>query len=135
MQDTRFSQISAELADILRVDAPGSEHILQFLVGLRVAQHGSAKLSPERLMETPLEELYYQSDLFRALRSRGRTSEGYQGCVHSRACGGGLKCLSYAMTGSPFRRDPGCWVKKDPQPGNRPGKRSADPGRETLQEV
>ena len=61
------------------------------------------------LMEAPLVELYYKSDLFRALRSRQRISDGCQGCFYSRLCRGGLKCLSYAVAGDPFRADPGCW--------------------------
>jgi len=61
------------------------------------------------LMETPLAELYYGSDLFCALRDRQRVSEGCRGCPHSARCRGGLKCLSYAVTGDPFQADPGCW--------------------------
>ena len=61
------------------------------------------------LMETPLGELYYNSELFRALRDGNLISDGCHACIHSRACRGGLKCLSYAMTGSPFQSDPGCW--------------------------
>ena len=61
------------------------------------------------LMETPLADLYYNSDLFLALRNRNRISDGCQGCFYSRLCRGGLRCLSYAMTGDPFKADPGCW--------------------------
>jgi len=61
------------------------------------------------LMETALAELYYQSKLFRSLRERNCISDGCQGCSYSRLCRGGLKCLSYAMTGDPFKADPGCW--------------------------
>jgi len=61
------------------------------------------------LMETPLAELYYESELFRSLRDRDRISEGCEQCSFSRKCRGGLKCLSYAMTGDPFKADPGCW--------------------------
>lgn len=61
------------------------------------------------LMETPLAELYYESSLFRALRNRNCISDGCQGCSYSKLCRGGLKCLSYVMTGDPFKADPGCW--------------------------
>jgi radical SAM protein with 4Fe4S-binding SPASM domain len=61
------------------------------------------------VLETPLPELYYESDLFRSLRDRDRSSNGCQDCCHARRCRGGLKCLSYAMTGDPFQADPGCW--------------------------
>jgi radical SAM protein with 4Fe4S-binding SPASM domain len=62
------------------------------------------------IMETPLVELYFRSDLFRALRNRRRVSEGCQHCFYNGLCRGGLKCLSYAMTGDPFQADPGCWL-------------------------
>ncbi len=61
------------------------------------------------LMETSLLELYYQSKLFCALRNRHRISDGCQDCFYAKLCRGGLKCLSYAETGDPFKADPGCW--------------------------
>jgi len=61
------------------------------------------------LLETPPADLYYQSDLLRALRDPSRTSRGCEKCCYARLCRGGLKCLSYAMTGDPFTADPGCW--------------------------
>ena len=62
------------------------------------------------LAETPLAELYEESELFRALRDRERIGAGCQNCEHAAACGGGLKCLSHALTGDPFQADPGCWL-------------------------
>ena len=65
------------------------------------------------LMEMPLMELYYRSDLFRSLRDRKRLSDGCQDCLYARTCRGGLKCLSYSITGDPFNADPGCWRNSD----------------------
>ncbi len=62
------------------------------------------------LMETPLAELYEKSKLFQALRDRDRVSDGCEECSFARLCNGGLRCLSYALTGDPFRADPGCWL-------------------------
>lgn len=62
------------------------------------------------LMETPLAELYYRSDVFRALRDLQRISDGCNGCRYAGVCRGGAKCISYAMTGAPFTADPGCWL-------------------------
>lgn len=62
------------------------------------------------LLETPLVELYYESGLFLALRNRQNVSDGCQDCSYSKLCRGGLKCLSYAVTGDPFTADPGCWL-------------------------
>ena len=61
------------------------------------------------LMEKSLSELYYSADLFQSLRDRNRVSGGCEGCSHADRCRGGLKCLSYAVTGDPFHADPGCW--------------------------
>ena len=62
------------------------------------------------LLATPLQELYDQSELLRALRDQNRFSEGCQGCCYVRLCRGGLKCLAYAVSGDPFKGDPGCWL-------------------------
>ena len=67
-------------------------------------------ISVGNLMETPLIDLYYKSDIFLALRDRYRISDGCQSCSYTKLCRGGLKCLSYAVTGDPFKADPGCWL-------------------------
>ena len=61
------------------------------------------------LMETPMAELYYSSDLLCALRDRNCVSHGCEACYFARLCRGGLKCLSYATTNDAFVADPGCW--------------------------
>ena len=61
------------------------------------------------LFEQPLVELYYESDLLCALRDQNRISKGCEACSHARQCGGGLRCLAYAVDGDPFAADPGCW--------------------------
>jgi len=101
---------------------------LQFLVGGGVPYHCAAgeilvTLQPDgdvypcrrmpikggNIREKTLEEIYYASDLFRRLRDRTAPAEGCEECPHALACGGGLRCLSYAATGDPFTADPGCW--------------------------
>ncbi|MBI1910901.1 MAG: radical SAM protein [Deltaproteobacteria bacterium] len=64
------------------------------------------------LTEATLADLYNDSEIFKRLRDRSRASEGCESCLYSALCAGGLKCLSYAMTGSPFKADPGCWIQK-----------------------
>jgi len=54
------------------------------------------------LWHTPLEELYFESPVLLSLRDRRRVSRGCEGCPHAERCGGGLRCLAYAMKGSPF---------------------------------
>lgn len=68
------------------------------------------------LRRVPLVELYYQSDLLRALRDRARISQGCQHCPYARLCRGGLRCLAHAVTDDPFQADPGCWLAQR-QPG------------------
>lgn len=67
-------------------------------------------ISVGNLTKTSLTKLYYESDLFQDLRERNRVSDGCQSCFYSGLCRGGLKCLSYAVTGDPFKADPGCWL-------------------------
>ncbi len=68
-----------------------------------------------------LARIYRDSDLLAALRDRDRVSEGCEGCFYARLCRGGLRCLAYAMTGDPFRRDPGCWMGIARHRGGEPG--------------
>jgi radical SAM protein with 4Fe4S-binding SPASM domain len=105
---------------------------LQFLVGggtpyrcvageNLVAVQPNGDLLPCRRLPIPvgnlttarLTDLYYQSELFQALR-RHRVSEGCVDCRFARQCRGGLRCLAYAVTGDPFQADPGCWLARQP---------------------
>ncbi|MCX7924024.1 MAG: radical SAM protein [Clostridia bacterium] len=65
------------------------------------------------LMETPLPELYYNSKLLKELRDKYKSGDNCSSCFYSKLCRGGLKCLSYAVTGNPFNTDPGCWMKDE----------------------
>lgn len=60
------------------------------------------------VLDASLVDLYYQSPLLQELR-RSPIPENCRTCHYSSSCRGGLKCLSYAMTGDPFSADPGCW--------------------------
>lgn len=61
--------------------------------------------------DTPLADLY-QHPTLEALRDRSRVAAGCESCAVARECGGGLRCLANAVTGSPFRADPGCWIAR-----------------------
>jgi radical SAM protein with 4Fe4S-binding SPASM domain len=73
------------------------------------------------LLEDSLVDIYNGSDLFVSLRDQDRVAEGCERCSHARRCGGGLRCLAYAVSGSPFAADPGCWHAQlrigDSEPG------------------
>ena len=60
------------------------------------------------VFEQPLDELFH-CKLFEELRNPKQVNSGCEKCLCNRLCGGGLRCLSYALTGSPFNADPGCW--------------------------
>jgi radical SAM protein with 4Fe4S-binding SPASM domain len=72
------------------------------------------------VMERRLVDLYHDSELFQALREPNRISEGCRDCSFERKCRGGLRCLSFAVTGDPFRADPGCWRASQPAPALGP---------------
>jgi radical SAM protein with 4Fe4S-binding SPASM domain len=74
------------------------------------------------VMETPLAKIYHGSGILRALRDRDRIGDGCRKCFFARVCRGGLRCLSYALTGSPFEADPGCWLSEQARAS------SGDPG-------
>jgi radical SAM protein with 4Fe4S-binding SPASM domain len=84
--------------------------------------------------DTRLATIYYENPLLRALRDPERVSEGCEGCAHALRCAGGLRCLSRAVTGDPFRADPGCWHAETPasqraRPGiPLPGRNATAPG-------
>lgn len=61
------------------------------------------------LKEKSMEEIY-NCDLFISLRDADKLIEGCQTCFYRTLCRGGLRCLSHAVKGSPFYKDPGCWM-------------------------
>ena len=54
------------------------------------------------------DDIYHKNKLINQLQSNIKNN-GCEGCTFEKSCNGGLKCLSYAITGSPFNKDPGCW--------------------------
>lgn len=62
------------------------------------------------IFEKSLTDIYLESELFKKLRQKDAFDPACQGCAHAHSCCGGLKCLSYAVTGDAFKKDPGCWV-------------------------
>jgi len=62
------------------------------------------------LHQQSLEHLYENSELFGNLRDSDRVSKGCERCFFARTCGGGSRCLAWAVHGDPFHADPGCWL-------------------------
>lgn len=61
------------------------------------------------LQQTSLVELY-ESEMMRSLRLPALVAQGCEACAFASVCGGGLRCLAYAVHGSCERADPGCWL-------------------------
>lgn len=55
-----------------------------------------------------LYDVYHKSELLTLLRDPINIPDGCGACSYSQVCNGGLKCLSYAIHGNPFIRDPQC---------------------------
>lgn len=55
-------------------------------------------------------EVYFDSSVLKRLRNPDNLDPKCKACVYARICGGGLRCLSYAIYKNPFKKDPGCWL-------------------------
>ena len=71
-------------------------------------------ISVGNVRHTPLRDIYFKHPFLQQLRRPHPSNTGCEGCLHTERCRGGLKCLSYATTGNPFLRDPGCWLPANP---------------------
>lgn len=60
------------------------------------------------VMDTPLDHLYGNHGFLKRLRDKDAIPHACSDCFYARLCRGGLRCLSYAMYGDPFRKDPDC---------------------------
>jgi radical SAM protein with 4Fe4S-binding SPASM domain len=62
------------------------------------------------VMDKSILEIYKSSKVFKKLRDDSNCSGECKACTHFEKCKGGLRCLSYATTGNPQAKDPGCWL-------------------------
>ena len=62
------------------------------------------------VFERSMSEIYRESEFLCSLRERSRISTGCENCAQFSRCGGGLRCLAQAVSGSAFDADPGCWL-------------------------
>jgi len=62
------------------------------------------------ILNNSLKDIYFTSSILQGLRNKNNINKHCKKCVYQEFCQGGLKCLSYALTGSPFNKDPSCWV-------------------------
>ena len=55
-----------------------------------------------------LAEIFWSDKTICALRDDSRVDPACTGCLQRKSCAGGLRCLSYARYGDPFRKDVNC---------------------------
>ena len=63
------------------------------------------------IKESTLLQIYNENKTMKGLREQRKPPAGCERCSYYFLCDGGAKCISYAMTGDPFSRDPGCPIK------------------------
>lgn len=84
-----------------------ARNLLAILPGGEVLPCRRMPIAAGNLHETPLEDIY-QGGCFQELRQKSCSL--CQPCLYREICDGGLRCLAYALKGSPFEPDPGCWI-------------------------
>ena len=70
-----------------------------------------------RLPQQNLGAIYEASPFLQALREPDRAPAGCEACEFKQSCNGGLRCLSYAYYGDPFKADPQCFRLSAGLPG------------------
>lgn len=108
--------------------SPQSNRALQFLGGgLQIYHCGAAKnllailpggdvypcrrlpIKIGNVFESDLENIF-QDNIYGNREKNNPYPEGCEKCFYVKLCQGGLKCLSFALTGNPDQGDPGCWM-------------------------
>lgn len=66
------------------------------------------------VLSKSLSQIYYDNSVFRNLRQERIPLAGCRTCPYFIHCGGGARCLSYAVSGDPFLPDQGCPIARIP---------------------
>ncbi|MEN6392043.1 MAG: radical SAM protein [Syntrophomonas sp.] len=82
-------------------------NLLAILPGGEVLPCRRLPIVAGNLHVTSLEDIY-KGACFEELRQR--SCAPCASCLYREICDGGLRCLAYALKGSPFEPDPGCWI-------------------------
>jgi radical SAM protein with 4Fe4S-binding SPASM domain len=62
-----------------------------------------------RIPDQTLSSIYITHPYLEQLRNPERISSGCERCRYGHTCRGGARCMAYALRGTPFTADPGCW--------------------------
>jgi radical SAM protein with 4Fe4S-binding SPASM domain len=103
------------VADATPYQCTAGESLITVLPDGAVVPCRRMPVTAGNLRRTSLREVYERSPVMLGLRDRDRVSAGCESCAFERLCRGGLRCLAAAMTGDPFRADPGCWLASGSQ--------------------
>ena len=63
------------------------------------------------IFEDDLKKVYFDSPFLKYLRNDDNIDESCKTCSYVKKCKGGLKCVSYALTGNPFMKDINCFLR------------------------
>ena len=63
------------------------------------------------VFESDLSSIYWNNQVFGQLRKK-ELPKSCAACKYAYLCAGGARCQSYAVTGSFYKADPGCYLKK-----------------------
>ena len=62
------------------------------------------------ILNDELDKIYQANELLLKLRNSNQLDAACGNCYYKDSCNGGLKCLSYAVYGDPFKKDPHCTI-------------------------
>ena len=68
-------------------------------------------LTAGNIFSQSMRSIYFNSKIMQECRVGHPPSSGCEDCSHWMLCGGGLRCLSYAVFNDARRADPGCWLR------------------------
>jgi radical SAM protein with 4Fe4S-binding SPASM domain len=85
-----------------------SKNLLAILPGGNVLPCRRLPIEIGNIYKDSLWNILNQSEFSKKINSPYKI-EGCRNCYYEKVCNGGLKCLSYAVYGNPFKKDPGCW--------------------------
>lgn len=67
-------------------------------------------ISVGNIQDTTLSKVFFGHAVMKMLRNEHLVAKECANCEKVRQCKNGLRCLSYAIHGTPFKKDPGCWI-------------------------
>jgi radical SAM protein with 4Fe4S-binding SPASM domain len=89
---------------------PAGESLLALLPDGAVYPCRRMPIPVGNVQRESLAPIYFGNEFLAKLRDSQCMDSRCRSCSFGILCHGGLRCLSYAVTGDPFTADPGCWL-------------------------